>query len=126
MYLFDDDNSGIIPNNSVIVTDIFGRLPQLQCASGSQSAGVGKWVTPTGRDVTATTNDPFDVVIGGQDNPGYLDIMLHPGRILTLSDQGVYACRIPDEIGVISTLYVGIYLPTLAGIIIKFIRPSLY
>ena len=117
MYLFDDDSSGIIPNNSIIVTDNFGRLPQLQCASGSQLAGVGKWVAPSGRDITAATNDPFNVVIGDQDDPGHLDIQLHPGRILTISDQGVYACRIPDEIGVISTLHVGIYLPAFTGII---------
>ncbi len=115
IYVFDADNPGIIPNNSIVLTDNFGQMPQLQCISGSQLAGVGLWFAPSGQDVTLTSNDPFDVLRGGESDPGYLDISLHSGRILTIRDQGVYACRIPDETGTNSSFFVGIYLPALTS-----------
>lgn len=115
MYLFDGANSGVLPNNSIILTDNFGQLPQLQCISGSKSASVGQWFTPSGQDITLTTDDPFDVTIGGANDPGYLEISLHSGRILTIRDQGVYKCCIPDETGMTATFHIGIYLPQFRG-----------
>ena len=115
MYLFDDNNPGMIPNNSVILTDNFGRMPQLQCISGSKLPNVGQWFTPSGQDITLTTDDPFDVTAGGQRDPGHLNVSLHSGRILTIRDQGVYTCLIPDESGEDSSLLVGIYLPALTS-----------
>ena len=115
MYVFDANNPGLIPNNSIILTDNFGQMPRLQCISGSKSSNVGQWLTPSGQDITLTTNDPFNVIVGGQNDPGYLDISLHSGRIVTINDQGVYACRIPDETGTTSLFFVGIYLPALTS-----------
>lgn len=117
IYLFDGNNSGIIPNNSVILTNNFGQLPQLRCISGSKLAGVGQWFTPSGQNITSTTNDLFDVIVGDENDPGYSDLLLHHGRILTMWDQGIYACHIPDEAGMISILFVGLYLPALTGIV---------
>ena len=115
MYLFDAESPGIIPNNDLIVTNNFGQLPSLQCISGSQSAGVGQWITPSGRDATYQTSDPFDVIVGDESDPGFLEISLHSGRFITYEDQGVYACRIPDNTGAPVSLHVGIYLPALVG-----------
>ena len=115
MYLFDPDNSGPIPNNSIIVTDNFGQMPRLQCISGSKSPNVGQWIAPSGQDATYRTSDPFDVVMGDENDPGYLDISLHPGQFITFNDQGVYTCHIPDETGVVCSVFVGIYLPTLTS-----------
>lgn len=115
MYLFDGNNSGIIPNNSVILTNNFGQLPQLRCISGSKLAGVGQWFTPSGHNITSATSDPFDVIVGGENDPGYSDLLLHHGMILTMSDQGIYVCHIPDETGMISILFAGLYLPALTG-----------
>ena len=115
MYIFHDDESGIAPNNSIILTDSFGQLSQFQCISSSRSPGVGQWFTPFGHDITSTTDDPVDSSGGGMNDPGYIQVMLHSGRILTIHDQGIYACHIPDETGMNATLYVGIYLPALAG-----------
>ena len=115
MYLFDTANPGIILNNSIILTDNFGQIPRLQCISGSQSPGVGQWFAPSGQDITLSANDPFNVIIGGRNDPGYLEISLHSGQILTIRDQGVYTCLIPDEAGRPSVFFVGIYLPALTS-----------
>lgn len=113
--MFDDENPGLIPNNTVILTDNFGQIPRLQCISGAMQPNVGQWLAPSGMDITFSANDPFDITVGDQSDPGYLDVSLHSGRILTISDQGVYTCSIPDENGTTSSLNVGIYLPALAS-----------
>ena len=115
MYVFDDENPGVIPNNSIILTNNFGQIPRLQCISGSQSPDVGQWLTPAAQDVTLSTSDPFNVVRGGASDPGYLDILLNSGQILTIRDQGVYSCVIPDETGTSTSFFVGIYLPALTS-----------
>ena len=93
-YSFDLENSGLFPNNDIIVTNNFGQPPRIQCISGSQMAGVGQWITPDGQDVTRSTDDQFEVIVGGVNDPGYLDIALATGRSLTHNDQGVYTCLI--------------------------------
>lgn len=114
MYLFDD-TPGTIPNNSIILTNDFGQIPRFQCISGSLLPNVGQWVTPSGQDVTLATEDLFDVVAGTEDDPGYLDISLHTGQILSIHDQGVYTCHIPDETGTVVSFHVGIYIPVFAS-----------
>ena len=115
IYLSDAESPGIIPNNDLIVTNNFGQLPSLQCISGSQLASVGQWITPSGQDATYQTSDPFDVIVGDESDPGFLEISLHSGRFITYQDQGVYTCRIPDETGAMVLLHVGLYLPALVG-----------
>lgn len=115
MYLFDAESPGIITNDDIIVTNNFGQLPRLQCISGSRSASVGQWITPSGQDATYLTSDPFDVIVGDESDPGFLDISLHSGQFITYKDQGVYTCQIPDNTGVVVSMHVGIYLPALAG-----------
>ena len=90
-------------------------MPRLQCISGSTSPNVGQWIAPSGQDVTYSTSDPFDVELGGVNDPGYVDIALHSGQFITFSDQGIYSCLIPDETGVTRSLLVGIYLPALTS-----------
>ena len=115
LYSFDPDNSGPLPNNSVVVTDNFGQMPRLQCISGSNSPSVGQWIAPSGQDITYSTSDSFDVELGGMNDPGYMDITLQSGQFITFSDQGIYTCLIPDETGVTRSLQVGIYLPALTS-----------
>lgn len=111
--MFDDDNPGIIPNNSIILTNNFGQIPRLQCISATELPDAGQWLAPSAQDITGLANDPFDIIVGDQNDPGYLDISLHSGQILTIRDQGVYTCRIPDETGMNASVFVGIYLPAL-------------
>ena len=88
-------------------------MPRLQCISGSNSPNIGQWIAPLGQDATYSTSDPFDVVLGSMNDPGYMDITLHSGQFITFSDQGIYTCLIPDEAGVTHPVLVGIYLPAL-------------
>ena len=115
MYLFDAGSPGIIPNNDIIVTNNFGQLPRFQCISGSLTAGVGQWISPSGQDATFQSGDPFDVIVGDESDPGYLDVSLHSGQFITYEDQGVYTCQIPDDMGTLVSLHVGIYLPALTS-----------
>lgn len=115
MYSFDSGNPGPLPNNTVIVADNFGRIPRLQCISGSEIPNVGHWITPSGQDATQSATDPFDVALGSRNDPGFFNISLHPGQFITFSDQGVYTCRIPDEAGVTRSVFVGIYLAALTS-----------
>ena len=72
---------------------------------------VGRWIAPTGQNITYSDVDPFDIIVGGANDPGYLEIRLDAGRSLRFTDQGVYTCLIPDESGASVALHVGIYLP---------------
>lgn len=117
MYLFDDNNPGIITNNTILLTDNFGQMPRLQCISGTELPHVGEWLAPSGQDLTLTADDAFSVIVGDETDPGYLDISLHSGRIVTLHDQGVYTCRIPDVTGMNSSFHLGIYLPAFTSML---------
>ena len=65
--------------------------------------------------MTRSSDDQFEIIVGGVNDPGYLDIILATGRSLTHDDQGVYTCLIPDETGATQELHVGLYLPGFAG-----------
>ena len=124
VYLFDA-TPGTIPNNSIILTNDFGQIPRFQCISGSLLPNVGQWIAPSNQDITSAAGSPFNVVPGTQNDPGYLDISLDPGQILSIHDQGVYTCRIPDETGAVTSLHVGIYIPALASMSID-VKPLLH
>ena len=109
------DSPGTFPDNSIIVADNFGQIPQMQCISGSNTPNVGQWVAPNGQDLTNMASDKFDVTVGGSDDPGYVEIAVSSSQVLTLTDQGVYTCSIPDETGVNIPLHVGIYLEAYIG-----------
>lgn len=93
-----------------MIADSVGIIDDLQCISDSTMPDVGIWIAPNGESTTFSTSDPFDVMVGGQDNPGHLSIAIAPGESLRGLDEGVYACVIPDVTGVQQTIHVGIYL----------------
>ena len=72
-------------------------------------AGIGQWISPGGVDLTNATNDPFDINIGGGQDPASLLIQQRNGHVLTRSFEGVYTCIMPDEDGLQTFLRVGIY-----------------
>ena len=112
MYLFDDDYPQTIPNNSIVLTDKFGQIPSLQCISGSSLPNIGQWLSPSGQDVSQSSLDPFDAVSGDLVDPGYINLSMHFGRVLSIHDQGIYSCHIPNEFGENTSVTVGIYLPS--------------
>ena len=115
MILMNGNTPEVLLNNSALLTDNFGQLPTIQCVSGYAVANVGQWLSPLGMDLTMAPLDAFDVTLGGQVDPGYLNVSLVSGQFLTIQDQGVYGCHIPDEMGRNASLFVGIYLPAFAS-----------
>jgi len=60
--------------------------------------------------------DPFEVTVGGSDNPGSLQVEnpnTHPP--LSSDNEGVYTCEIADETVETNFLYVGLYLNGFSG-----------
>ena len=70
---------------------------------------VGCFISPSGQDISDTPSMPFDITVGGQDDPGYIILSVAPDQKVRGSDSGIYTCFIPDEAGVEQTIHVGIY-----------------
>lgn len=97
------EGTGLIQNNSITTTTMTGRIEQLQCISASRSANVGQWISPNGNDIT---NNSLITSVGNITDPGFISLEL---QSITINNQGVYTCVIPDENGVQQYLYIGIY-----------------
>ena len=115
LYHIQGRSSGPVNNNSIIRSENSGSFGTLLCLSGSRVANVGSWITPHRQDITLSTTDIFAVTVGGNDNPGYMNISLEAGQSLGISQQGVYTCTIPDEREVQHTFHVGIYPSTFSS-----------
>ena len=100
---------GVLSNNSFILATN-GGLDTIYCISGSTQPEVGRWIAPNGEDFTEPGSHPFNVVHGGTNNPGVLDISLTPqGRFSSSEWLGVYSCVIPDEENVNMIIHIGIH-----------------
>ena len=106
------DRVGTLQNNTFITTDSSGMIGVLQCISGSLQPNVGRWISPSGQDITTSIIDPFEVQVGDQSSPGSLNIRQASGHSITTSFQGVYTCIIPNERGMEEYLHIGIYSHT--------------
>ena len=95
-------------NNSVLLADRNNQIGTIYCSSGSQATGIGHWFAPNG-DAVTQSGSSFSVVRGGGSFPAYVGLQLRANQPLSISDEGIYTCIIPDENGVQRTLHVGIY-----------------
>ena len=100
---------GLLDNNTVIIAGSNGDLSDLHCTSSSTIPNIGSWISPNGVNVTRDTSDPFDVLVGGSNDPASLIITQRSGHLITRSFQGVYTCAINDAIQQLKYLQVGIY-----------------
>ena len=74
-------------------------------------SAVGDWISPSGRSLITTQNDPFDVIIGDDSDPGQLVIETPLGNpSITSTHEGVYTCAIPNNSGEMEYLHIGVYL----------------
>lgn len=72
---------------------------------------VGDWIDPEGSNLDAVQNDPFDVIFGGNSNPGQLLVETpFTNPPLTATHEGVYTCVMPNEEGELEHQYIGLYL----------------
>ena len=105
-------NDGLLANNSVVMATN-GFLPgTFFCVSGRGQAGIGRWIAPGGDDYTLPGTHAFEVSIGGQNNPGVVEISVtgSDGRFPAGQWDGIYSCVIPDETGTEQIMYLGIYI----------------
>ena len=98
-----------LANNSVVQTNSIGNIDTIQCISGSSVANVGQVLGPSGQDIANSNLDPFEVTIGGANNPGHVEMSLAAGRLVSSDWIGVYTCTLPDESGATQTMFFGIY-----------------
>ena len=91
------------------MADSNGMVANIDCSSDSTTPYTGRWIAPTGVDITNTTTDPFDVTVGDASDPGSLIIQQRVGHIITRSFEGVYTCALQDINGVLTYLSMGIY-----------------
>ena len=81
---------------------IIGNTANVLCLSGSVNPNIGVLLSPTSTDITAMNY----VTVGDSDNPGYLSI---DDLQISASNQGVYTCVMPNELGLVVKLHVGLY-----------------
>ena len=79
----------------------------MDCVSAATLPDVGRWLDPSGVDVTNSNTDPFDVVVGDVNDPSHLRIT--SSSSITVASQGVYTCILPDRDGADTYRHVGIY-----------------
>lgn len=107
----------VLANNSIAQADTNGRIPDLLCLSGSAVAGIGSLVAPDNTIITNSSNDPFEVTVGGTGDPGSLEITAAVFPVFEESDHGVYTCSMPDHLGHIQHFYVGLYTAEFSGLL---------
>ena len=91
------------------MADSNGMIADIDCSSDSTTPYTGRWIAPTGADITNSTTDPFDVTVGDASDPGSVVIQQRVGHSITRSFEGVYTCALQDTNGVPIHLSVGIY-----------------
>ena len=103
---------GLLTNNSVIRADSGFLRGSFFCLSGRREAGIGQWIAPNGDDYTLPGTHAFEVSVGGQNNPGVVEISVSgsDNRFPAGQWDGIYSCVIPDETGAEQRIYLGIYL----------------
>ena len=105
-------SNGLLSNNSVVMASNGFLRGSFFCLSGRAEAGIGRWIGPTGYDFTHSERYAFETTIGGESNPGVVEISLtsFDSRFPAGQWDGVYLCVIPDETGAEQILHLGIYL----------------
>ena len=105
-------SDGLLSNNSVVMASNGFLQGSFFCVSGRRQAGIGRWISPSGTDYTVPGIHPFEVAVGGQNNPGAVEISVSgsSGRFPAGQWDGVYSCVIPDETGAEQIIYLGIYI----------------
>ena len=98
-----------ISNDSALIADSAGQIGTIYCHSASEQFHIGRWISSAGNDITFTSTDAFDVGLHSGSFPSYTTLAISNGFSLSVADQGVYSCQIPDENGIQNTLHIGLY-----------------
>ena len=68
-----------ISNNTGLEADGQHQIGAISCHSASRDPHIGRWISPTGDDITFTTDDVFSVEFHNGSFPSYTVLSLHPG-----------------------------------------------
>lgn len=101
-------NDNMASNNSILLADRNNQIGTVYCSSGNRSNGIGQWFAPNGAALPQS-GSTLSVVRGGGSYPSYVGLQLRANQSLTVSDEGIYTCVIPDENGIQKTVHVGLY-----------------
>ena len=99
-------------NTSALRASADGDIGTIHCHSSTTNSNVGRWISPQGQDITRNSTDPFSVRF--YNGPGYLSYnvfkLQNPfTQPFNSTYEGVYSCVIPDDLGIMQILHIGIY-----------------
>ena len=105
-------SNGLLSNNSVVMASNGFLHGSFFCVSGRAKAGIGRWIAPNGDDFTHSERYAFEATVGGESNPGVVEISLSSSdsRFPAGHWDGVYSCVMSDETGAEQIIHLGIYL----------------
>ena len=104
--------STFLYNMSALKADQLGGIGTIYCHSSATSANVGRWISPQGLDITTNFTDPFSIQFSS--GPGYFsyntfELLTPLSWPFTTTYDGVYTCLVPDDLGIMQTLHIGIF-----------------
>ena len=111
-------STNFIHNTSAFRANANGNIGSIYCHSTSNSSNVGEWISPDGLDITNNFTDPFNIQFNnGPGYPSYNTFQLQSpsSQPFTSAYEGVYSCIVPDDLGVLQTLHIGIYTHAYSG-----------
>ena len=92
-----------LPNVSLIQPDDLSNSVGVSCVSALDiNTDIGQWRYPNGTLVDAFVDSLYRLFRARR-------VDLFRRSTIRSDQEGIYTCRIPDENGVVQTLYVGIY-----------------
>ena len=102
--IFIQSSGIVLANNSIIIANRHGGIPNLACFSSNTVIGIGQLIDTNGLDISRKIGD-FLVVHYGRDG----ELQVRVNGTLNMSYEGVYSCRMPDHQGQIEDFNFGIY-----------------
>ena len=92
-----------LPNVSLILPEDLSNYDGVSCVSALDiNADIGQWRYPNGTLVDAFADSLYRLFRARR-------VDLFRRSTIRNDQEGIYTCRIPDENGVVQTLYMGIY-----------------
>ena len=104
-----------IRNNRAYLADVTGDIGTIRCHSSSRDSNVGRWIAPSGEDITNNHLDSFVIQFtNGPYSPSFSSLeLLNPSSDPFIADnEGVYSCVVPDENGDLQTVNIALYTST--------------
>ena len=70
-----------IANNTGLEADSGHQLGQISCHSASRQPHIGRWISPSGEDITLSSDSIFSVEFHNGDFPSYTVLSVSPGTV---------------------------------------------